>query len=97
MLLLGDLGSHHSDMNEEVFRGFALADEIAPFVVINDNDATTARSFSLIHELAHIWIGASGRAPAQGYRSHARNTADPRMEREDHRGRGNGRGHFPLE
>ena len=60
MLLLGDLGSYHSDIGEEVFRGFALADDIAPFVVINDNDATTARSFTLIHELAHIWLGASG-------------------------------------
>ena len=60
VLLLGDLGSHHSDIGEEVFRGFALADQVAPFVVINDNDAVTARSFSLVHELAHIWIGASG-------------------------------------
>lgn len=60
VLLLGDLGSHHSDLGDDIFRGFALADEVAPFVVINDNDALTARSFSLVHELAHIWIGASG-------------------------------------
>ena len=60
VLLLGDLGSHHSDIGEDVFRGVALADDIAPFVVINDNDAAPARSFTLLHELAHIWIGASG-------------------------------------
>jgi Zn-dependent peptidase ImmA (M78 family) len=60
VLLLGDLGSHHSDLGEDVFRGVALADDIAPFVVINDNDAVPARSFTLLHELAHIWIGASG-------------------------------------
>jgi Zn-dependent peptidase ImmA (M78 family)/transcriptional regulator with XRE-family HTH domain len=60
VLLLGDLGSHHSDIGEDVFRGVALADAIAPFVVINDNDAAAARSFSLVHELAHIWLGASG-------------------------------------
>ncbi len=60
VLLLGVLGSHHSDIGEDVFRGFALADDVAPFVVINDNDATTARSFTLMHELSHIWIGASG-------------------------------------
>ncbi len=60
VLLLGDVGSHHSDIGEDVFRGFALADDIAPFVVINDNDAVTARAFTLMHELAHIWIGASG-------------------------------------
>jgi Zn-dependent peptidase ImmA (M78 family) len=60
VLLLGDLGSHHSDVGEDVFRGFALADDIAPFIVINDNDAVAARTFTLMHELAHIWIGASG-------------------------------------
>ena len=60
VLLLGDVGSHHSDIGENVFRGIALADEIAPFIVINDNDTPAARSFTLIHELAHIWIGASG-------------------------------------
>lgn len=60
VLLLGDLGSYHSDVGEDVFRGFALADDVAPFVVINDNDAVPARSFTLMHELAHIWIGATG-------------------------------------
>ena len=60
VLLLGDLGSHHSDIGEQVFRGFALADDLAPFVVINDNDAVPARTFTLVHELAHIWIGATG-------------------------------------
>ncbi len=60
VLLLGDVGSHHSDISENVFRGFALADDVAPFVVINDNDAVAARAFTLMHELAHIWMGASG-------------------------------------
>jgi Zn-dependent peptidase ImmA (M78 family)/transcriptional regulator with XRE-family HTH domain len=60
VLLVGDLGSHHSVINERVFRGFAIADQIAPFVVINDQDARTARSFTLIHELAHIWLGQTG-------------------------------------
>lgn len=60
VLLLGDLGSYHTDVGEDVFRGFAIADDLAPFVVINDNDATPARSFTLVHELAHIWVGATG-------------------------------------
>jgi Zn-dependent peptidase ImmA (M78 family)/transcriptional regulator with XRE-family HTH domain len=60
VLLLGDLGSYHSDIGEDVFRGIALADDITPFVVINDNDAQAARSFTLLHELAHLWVGASG-------------------------------------
>lgn len=60
VLLAGDLGSYHSDISEEVFRGIALADDVVPFVVINDNDAMPARAFTLVHELAHIWTGASG-------------------------------------
>ncbi|WP_234841814.1 hypothetical protein [Sinorhizobium meliloti] len=40
VLLIGNLGSHHSALNVELFRGFALADPVAPFVVINDQDRT---------------------------------------------------------
>lgn len=60
VLLIGDLGSHHSALAETVFRGFAIADDVAPFVIINNQDAKAARSFTLIHELAHIWLGQSG-------------------------------------
>ncbi|OYQ36519.1 DNA-binding protein [Niveispirillum lacus] len=60
VLLVGNLGSHHSALTDSVFRGFALADEVAPFIVINDQDARAARAFTLIHELTHIWIGQSG-------------------------------------
>jgi len=60
VLLIGNLGSHHSALDVEAFRGFALADPIAPFVVINDQDAETAWSFTLMHELAHIWLGETG-------------------------------------
>jgi Zn-dependent peptidase ImmA (M78 family) len=56
----GDLGSYHTDIAPSVFRGFALADPIAPFVVLNDNDAKPAQTFTLIHELAHLWIGDTG-------------------------------------
>ena len=60
VVLVGDLGSHHSLISETVFRGFTIADKIAPFVVINDQDAKPARSFTLLHELAHIWLGQTG-------------------------------------
>jgi Zn-dependent peptidase ImmA (M78 family)/transcriptional regulator with XRE-family HTH domain len=60
VLLVGDLGSYHSALSEEVFRGFALADDKVPFIVINDHDARTARSFTLIHELTHIYLGQTG-------------------------------------
>jgi Zn-dependent peptidase ImmA (M78 family) len=60
VLLIGNLGSHQSAIDPDVFRGIALADPIAPFVVINDQDAKSAWSFTLLHELAHLLIGASG-------------------------------------
>ena len=69
VLLLGNLGSHHSALSLETFRGFAIADPIAPFVVLNDQDSRAAWSFSLIHELTHIWLGqtgVSGGAPNRG-------------------------------
>ncbi len=60
VLLRGDLGSYHTDLDTSVFRGLSLADGIAPFVVINDNDAKAARSFTLVHELVHLLLGQSG-------------------------------------
>ncbi|MCJ7601435.1 MAG: XRE family transcriptional regulator [Desulfobulbaceae bacterium] len=60
VLLIGNLGSHHTAIDLDVFRGFALADEIAPFVIINDQDAHSAWSFTLIHELVHLWLGQTG-------------------------------------
>lgn len=60
VLLMGNLGSHHTAIDIESFRGFALADSVAPFVVINDQDSRAAWSFTLLHELAHIWLGQTG-------------------------------------
>ncbi len=60
VLLLSDLGSHHTTIPVEVFRGVAFADAVAPFIVINRKDAVSAWSFTALHEVAHVWIGASG-------------------------------------
>ena len=60
VVLIGNLGSYQTAFSVETFRGFALADPIAPFIVINDQDAKSAWAFTLIHELAHLWLGATG-------------------------------------
>ena len=60
VLLKGNLGSYHSNIAVQAFRGFALSDDIAPFIVINDRDAEAAWSFTLIHEMAHLVLGQTG-------------------------------------
>ena len=60
VLLKGNLGSYHSNIALTAFRGFALSDDIAPFIVINDQDTESAWSFTLIHELTHLILGQTG-------------------------------------
>lgn len=66
VLLMGNLGTHHTDIDVRGFRGFALADEFAPFIIINEKDSRAAWSFTLLHELVHIWFGQTG---ISGYES----------------------------
>lgn len=60
VLLMSNLGTHHTSIEPDVFRGFALSDSIAPVIVINDQDSKAAWSFTLLHELTHIWLGRTG-------------------------------------
>lgn len=60
VILAGNLGSHHSNIGLSVFRGFVIADKIAPFIVINDQDSKPAWCFTLLHELVHLWLGQTG-------------------------------------
>jgi Zn-dependent peptidase ImmA (M78 family) len=49
----------HRTINVEECRGFVLVDDMAPFMFINNSDAKAAQLFTIVHELAHIWIGSS--------------------------------------
>jgi len=60
ILLEGNLGSYHTNIPPDVFRGLAISDDIAPIIVINPNDAKPAMIFSLIHEFCHILGGVTG-------------------------------------
>jgi Zn-dependent peptidase ImmA (M78 family) len=60
VILISDLGSYHTAIEPEIFRGFADADNIAPFIAINNIDSQRAWSFTLIHELVHLLLGQTG-------------------------------------
>ncbi|AZI32455.1 ImmA/IrrE family metallo-endopeptidase [Kaistella carnis] len=45
------------DVNE--CRGFVLVNKKAPFLFINSADAKAAQMFTIMHELAHVWLGES--------------------------------------
>ncbi|MCX6271028.1 MAG: XRE family transcriptional regulator [Bacteroidetes bacterium] len=47
-------------LDSDEIQGFAIADPYAPFVFINSDDWNAPQLFTLVHELAHIWIGKSG-------------------------------------
>lgn len=47
-------------LNSDEIQGFAIADPNAPFVFVNSDDWDAPQLFTLVHEIAHLWIAATG-------------------------------------
>ena len=53
-------GNKHWSVEPSEARGLSLCHQLAPYIVLNSRDAPAGRTFTLMHELAHLYYGQCG-------------------------------------
>lgn len=60
VMMSGIVGNNtHRKLEVNEFRAFTLIDDYAPLIFINSNDSFNGKLFSMIHEIAHVWLGTN--------------------------------------